>query len=252
MRYLYAFSLAWALCTRVPLPRRCFPPDADPRLQSLSVMFYPGVGIVLGMILLLAYVLLASTGSTFVIAALLVSAWAGLTGAMHLDGLADSVDAYFAAHKGDVFVLKVFKDPHCGPMAVVAVVLVLLLKFAALVTLIEQQRLVLPLLVALCVSRALVFPFMAFTPYLRAQGLASDMALTGYRKGWLISAVTVLLICTTVFPVVFLWVVPAVGLTLYWRHIGMKTMGGFVGDCVGALIEMVEVVILVMAVMLCF
>lgn len=215
-------------------------------------MFYPAVGIVLGVIMLLAYVPLMNTASPFMIAALLVSVWVGLTGAMHLDGLADSVDAYFAAHKGDVVVLKVFKDPNCGPMAVVAVILVLLLKFVALATLIEQQRWVLPLLAALCISRALVFPFMAFTPYLRERGLASDMALTGYRKLWFMSAIAAVLICTAIFPVVFLWLVPAVGLTFYWRHIWLKTMGGFVGDCLGALIEMVEVVILVTAVLLCF
>lgn len=252
MKYLYAFSLAWALCTRIPLSRACYPSHVSGHLQSLSVLFYPMVGLLVGAILLLLYLLLPEAVGALFSAAVLVAVWVMLTGAMHLDGLADSIDAYFASHKGGAETLAIFKDPSCGPMAVVAIVLVLLLKVAALTVLIEQQQLLLPLMCALVISRGLVFPFMAFTPYLRHQGLAHGMVLTRYRRGWFLVSTLALLITVIIFPVVIIWVLPAMGLAFYWRHIWLKAIGGFVGDCLGALIEMIEVLILIMAVLLCY
>lgn len=250
MNYLYAFSLAWALCTRVPLPKGCYPVQITPHLQSLSVSFYPLVGLLLGALLLMLYAVLpAHTGALFS-AVILVCVWVALTGAMHLDGLADSVDAYCAGHKGDAVAMKVFKDPASGPMAVAAVVLVLLLKVAALAVLLEQQQLF-ALFAALFVSRWLLFPAMAFTPYVRERGMASEMLLKPFVKRWLLVSGIGLIIVMAVAPLAAFWFIAAAGLAFVWRRMWMKTIGGFVGDCLGAQVELTEALILVLAVLSC-
>ena len=77
--------------------------------------------------------------SPWIAAILLVGLWIILTGALHLDGLADCVDAIYAGHsviqideKSDQLrrekILTVLKDPSAGSMAVVALILILLLK----------------------------------------------------------------------------------------------------------------------------
>ncbi|WP_173644308.1 adenosylcobinamide-GDP ribazoletransferase, partial [Xanthomonas citri] len=71
-------------------------------------------------------------------AALLLSAWVWLTGALHLDGLADTTDAWVGGMGERRRTLAIMKDPASGPMAVTAVVLVLLLKCAALASLLAQ------------------------------------------------------------------------------------------------------------------
>lgn len=65
-------------------------------------------------------------------AALLLVFWVLATGALHLDGLADSADAWVGGLGDRERTLAIMKDPCCGPAAVVALVVVLLVKFAAL------------------------------------------------------------------------------------------------------------------------
>lgn len=250
MTYLHAFSLAWALCTRVPLPSRCFPQHISARVQSLSVLFYPLVGLLLGALLLALYAVLPGGIDAFVSAVIVLSAWVALTGAMHLDGLADSIDAYCAGHKGGAVVLDVFKDPASGPTAVVAIVLVLLSKVAALSVLIEHQQWI-PLVAALFIGRWLLFPFMAFTPYVREGGLASDMAVRPFIKSWLVVSAVGLAVIAALSPIVLLWLLAAGAFAYYWRYIWLKTIGGYVGDCLGALIEITETLVLVLAVLSC-
>lgn len=252
MKYLRAFCVAWALCTRVPLPRRCYPRHISSQLQSLSVLFYPLVGLILAALLALLGSVLPTVQSSVFSAAVVVAVWVVLTGAMHLDGLADSVDAYCASHSGQASVLEVFKDPACGPMAVVAIVLVLLLKVTALSVLFAHQQWLVPLVVALFMGRALLFPYMAFTPYVREQGLASAMVLVPYSRTWLIGAVVAFTITVAVAPGVGAWVLGAALFAGFWRSLWRAKIGGFVGDCLGALVELVEMLVLVMAAFSCF
>jgi adenosylcobinamide-GDP ribazoletransferase len=73
-------------------------------------------------------------------AALLLALWVLLSGALHLDGLADSADAWLGGFGDRERTLQIMKDPRSGPIAVVTLVLVLLLKFCALWVLVEQGR----------------------------------------------------------------------------------------------------------------
>jgi adenosylcobinamide-GDP ribazoletransferase len=65
-------------------------------------------------------------------AALLLTVWVLLSGGLHLDGLADSADAWLGGFGDRERTLTIMKDPRSGPIAVVVLVLVLLLKFCAL------------------------------------------------------------------------------------------------------------------------
>lgn len=68
----------------------------------------------------------------------LQAVWVGLSGGLHLDGLADTADAWIGGHADRQRTLEIMKDPRSGPIAVVVLLLVLLLKFAALVVLLGQ------------------------------------------------------------------------------------------------------------------
>lgn len=252
MNYVHAFALAWSLCSRLPFPRQLYPQHVSVQLQSLSVLFYPVVGLLLGALLWLVYALLPAGAGTLFAAVIVVSAWALLTGAMHLDGLADSVDAHCASHKGDAVTLNVFKDPASGPMAVVAVVLVLLIKIAALSALMDIQQWLVPLLASMLISRWLIFPFMAFTPYLRVQGLARDIAVKPLIPRWLVISGIAIVVAAAVSPVIILWLVAAAAFAAYWRALWLRSIGGYVGDCLGALVEIAEALILFLAVLTCY
>ncbi len=223
--------------TRIPVPSRVFA-DADAAKRSLP--FHPLVGLLIGA-LLCALSWLLRDAPPLLAAAVLLAAWVGLTGALHLDGLADSADAWVGGLGDRERTLAIMKDPRSGPMAVATVVLVLLLKFAALASLPVQAW---PLLLAApMIGRAL--PVLAFitTPYARMQGMGS--ALTGASRAWSVAALMLSLAfvaCCGVAACVGM----ALALLLFiaWRHACMKRLGGFTGDTLGALVELGEVAVL--------
>lgn len=223
--------------TRIPVPARVF---ADAGAAKRSLPFYPLVGLLIGA-LLCGLSWLLRDAPPLLAAAVLLAAWVGLTGALHLDGLADSADAWVGGLGDRERTLAIMKDPRSGPMAVAAVVLVLLLKFAALASLPVQAW---PMLLAApVVARAwLVLAFIT-TPYARAQGMGS--ALTGASRAW--SAVALLLALAVV---VACGVAASLGLGMSllvfiaWWHACLKRLGGFTGDTLGALVEICEVAVL--------
>jgi adenosylcobinamide-GDP ribazoletransferase len=120
------------------LPIR-LPGMPQPQELGRSLLFYPVVGLLFGVLLWgLNSVLMGAP--LLLHAALLLTAWVLLSGGLHLDGLADSADAWLGGFGDRERTLTIMKDPRSGPIAVVTLGMVLLLKFTALVALIEQPN----------------------------------------------------------------------------------------------------------------
>src|SRR3981081_3550844 len=120
----------------------CFPirlatPPAG-REVGLSLLWYPALGLLLGLLLWVAAMLLSPL-ATPLAAAVVLAAWVSCTGALHLDGLADTADAWVGGHGNRERTLAIMKDPCWGRGAVAAVVGLLLVKFAALSALREAR-----------------------------------------------------------------------------------------------------------------
>ncbi len=252
---LQSFAIAMSLLTRIPLPRSCWSENVSSNAgYSASILWYPIVGLVLAVCLFAVYFLLSSFGlNQGLLAALILCAWIGLTGALHLDGLADCSDAIFAAHSNKKNPLDVMKDPHSGAIAIVSIVLVLLVKFSALEHLLTSNEVMLQtLLVALVFSRCAVTAFMLCTPYVRQSGIATNINPNVVRKPLFISWVILLLVSLLLLPPI--WIISTLAsmalLLFWWRKKWIKMIGGYTGDCVGGLIELSESLILVLAVIL--
>jgi adenosylcobinamide-GDP ribazoletransferase len=166
-------------------------------------------------------------------AALVLLAWVAVTGALHLDGLADLTDALAASHRDPQRFLTVLADPHIGTFGVVSVVLTLLLKFAALAQLAPSALGAVVLVPAW--GRLGPLLWARWLPALKP-GRGADFARR-LRGGWII--VWVLLLSgasLSVAPVlcIAMAVIPAFGGWLRWR------VGGVNGDCLGAGVEVTE------------
>lgn len=215
-----------------------------PQEMGRSLLFYPLVGLLFGAILWALNGLLL--GSPVVLhAALLLTVWVLLSGALHLDGLADSADAWLGGFGDRERTLTIMKDPRSGPIAVVTLVLVLLLKFAALLALIEQQHSVFLIIVPL-IGRAALLGLFLTTPYVRAGGLGQALADHLPRRAgrWVlvVSAVGCVLIAglsgvlaLVLAALVFVWL----------RQVMLRRLGGATGDTAGALLELLEMAVLV-------
>lgn len=225
------------------LPIR-LPGMPEPQQLGRSLLFYPLVGLLFGGILWVLNLVL--TGAPLLLhAALLLTAWVLLSGALHLDGLADSADAWLGGFGDRERTLTIMKDPRSGPIAVVTLVLVLLLKFCALLALIEQGHAVMLIIVPLLGRAALLGLFLT-TPYVRAGGLGQALAdHLPRRAGWWVlgaSALACLLIAGV--KVIVALVVAFVGF-VWLRRVMMRRLGGTTGDTAGALLELLEMAVLV-------
>ena len=235
------FWIALQFLSSLPIS---LPGMPQPRALGRSLLYYPLVGLLFGVLLWGLNALLADT-PLLLHAALLLTAWVLLSGGLHLDGLADSADAWLGGFGDRERTLTIMKDPRSGPIAVVALVLVLLLKFCALLALIEQQHSVALLIVPLIGRSALLGVFLT-TPYVRAGGLGQALADHLPRKaGWWVLGLSAVA-CVLLAGVAGLWALGLAAAGFVWlRQVMMRRLGGTTGDTAGALLEVLEVGMLV-------
>lgn len=241
MNRLLPLLIALQFLTRVPvrLPRPPTPPE-----QGQALLWYPLVGLLIGAVLALAAEAMDAQ-PPLLVAALLLCLWVAVTGALHLDGLADSADAWAGGRGDPARCLAIMKDPAAGPVAVVAVVLVLLLKFSALCALLPAAApwlLVLPPLL----GRASVPMLFLTSAYVREDGLGVAAAHHLPRTAAVAVVAVVLVGClwisgrTGVVAVAAL----AAAFATVW-HLARRHLGGFTGDVAGALVEITETAVVV-------
>jgi len=204
-------------------------------INGYAVMFYPAVGFLLGSILYIVVDFLTPfmgyEHSLMVIFAL----WVVLTGALHLDGLSDTIDGLFVDKKR---ALEVMKDPHIGGMGMIFSVVFLMLKASALLS----MGLVFLLPVILLLSRFMVVVAIFFFGYITPQGMGS-LAKEEFSFLEFLIASAYVIGCVVYFDV---WQLACVALgTMLLLSFGFtKRYGGFNGDMYGFSIEVVELVLL--------
>ncbi|MCV4261662.1 adenosylcobinamide-GDP ribazoletransferase [Pseudomonas capsici] len=229
------------------LPIR-LPGMPQPEELGRSLLFYPLVGVLFG-VLLMALNLVLEGAPAMLHAALLLTAWVLLSGGLHLDGLADSADAWLGGFGDRERTLSIMKDPRSGPIAVVTLMLVLLLKFTAILALIESHNSI-ALLLAPLIGRSALLGLFLCTPYVRAGGLGQALAdhlprRTGQRV-LLISAGT----CVLLGGWAGLIALVAATAGFFWlRQLMLRRLGGTTGDTAGALLELLEVLVLLAVVL---
>lgn len=125
------YFIAFQFLTILPVPA---PKQYEAHDLGRSTAWFPLVGLSIGGLLVLADMALTPLFPRHLTDALLVALLAGITGALHLDGLADVCDG-LAARGGKERFLAVMKDSRVGAVGVVGLVLLLLLKYAALLAL---------------------------------------------------------------------------------------------------------------------
>ncbi|NWD72255.1 adenosylcobinamide-GDP ribazoletransferase [Pseudomonas gingeri] len=225
------------------LPIR-LPGMPEPREMGRSLLCYPLVGLLFGAVLY-AFDWMLAGAPLLLHAALLLTAWVLLSGGLHLDGLADSADAWLGGFGDRERTLLIMKDPRSGPIAVVTLVLVLLLKFCALLALIEQQQTLVLWIVPLIGRSALLGLFLT-TPYVRAGGLGQALAdHLPRRAGWTVLLASALF-CGVLAGFKGAWALGLAALGFCWlRQLMMRRLGGTTGDTAGALLELLEMLVLV-------
>lgn len=235
-----AFWTALQFLTRLPAPTL---KEYTPKDRGRSVLYYPLIGLIIGALLVLMHTLLTASDAG-VRSALLLTSWVLVTGGLHLDGLADSADAWLGGHGDRARTLEILHDPRSGPAAIMLVVLVLIVKFAALQALAPTAWPV--LLIAPVLGRAAMVGLFLTTAYVRAHGLGSAQAqyLPRRAAAWILLACAVGILALVPGTGWLLLGVTLIGVYLL-RRLMIKRLGGTTGDTLGATCEIIEALILV-------
>lgn len=230
--YLKAFLLSVSLLTRFPVTHL---PDLRPEDSGYSALFYPLTGLLIGICLCLP-VWLFPGASPWLVAAIITVLWAVITGGLHLDGLADSADAWLGGLGDKEKTQRIMKDPLVGSAGVIAIVSIMLLKFAALVTLIGQGGWIIVLLAPL-LGRSMILALFLTTPYARTGGMASSVIEYLPRKTALLIMAFCYLLCVAVSLSGMLFAMLGF---FALRYLMLKYLQGCTGDTAGGLVEASE------------
>ncbi|MEM7152718.1 MAG: adenosylcobinamide-GDP ribazoletransferase [Myxococcota bacterium] len=232
---------AFAFLTRLPVGNAAF----DGRDVGRALGWFPVVGLVVGLI---QWMVLLATAALppWVSATLAAVVMALVTGAFHLDALADMADGFGGGHtRADV--LRIMRDHVIGAYGGVALILGLSLRIAVVASLIACGRAGVWVCVAAAVAKWSSALLGWRLPYARRETTGVGSAVTDHM-GWpeLLQATTAAVLIAMLalgwkgaLPLVVTLVV-AVGMGRWC----MRRIGGVTGDTLGATTELCELAIL--------
>jgi adenosylcobinamide-GDP ribazoletransferase len=179
-------------------------------------------------------------------ALLAIAATMLVTGCLHEDGLSDTVDG-FGGGRTRERTLEIMRDSRIGSYGAAALVLSILLRWTALAELASPSAAFAALIAAHGASRAILPTFMRRLPRARTDGLSAG-------AGEVDRATAGVALALGVLSLLFLGLAPAIlgaillaGLFFAFRWLCMSKIGGQTGDTVGALQQLAEILVLLIA-----
>ena len=261
------FLLLLSFMTRIPMPKT----DYDEEKLGKSMKYFPVVGIIIGFILLFFciifnFILKNISYSAILPLMIIVVILTDLitTGALHLDGLADTFDGIFS-YRSKHKMLEIMKDSRLGSNGALALILYFLLKFILLFSLIIESRegAVYAIMTYPVIARFCSVVSCASSPYARGSGMGKTFVDNTKTCGLIVAAIITILYTTgmvfmpfilftnyslpiqfiikTIFIIVV--IVLLLGIFAYaFSKLIERKIGGITGDTLGALLEISSLV----------
>lgn len=241
MRWFYRIILAFQLLTRIPLR---FKHAYEPEDYAASVYFFPVAGLTVGAVTALFYAICDIAGLYVIGYVLAAFIPVLLTGALHLDGMADTCDALFSV-RGRERMLEIMHDPRLGVMGVCALVTDLIVRIALIIELsliltpysMEMVILILPVM-----GKISLIAGGALHTYARSEGMGKHHIDQMHQFHMLIAVAVGCVMVELLFNAAWMALVAVpliVGVIAAWRF--SRKLGGLTGDTLGALNELGEV-----------
>jgi adenosylcobinamide-GDP ribazoletransferase len=243
MHQLRLFFTALQFFTRLPIPGWV---GFDPAWLNQASRYFPLVGLVVA----------AITGATYALtawflpapAAVIISTATGIyaTGAFHEDGFADMCDG-FGGGMTPERVLEIMKDSRIGAYGAIGTICLLALKLTML-SMLPPLAAIGALFIAHPLSRLMATSLIWRLDYARTEGKAKPLAQKMSGAEFLIAAITAILPALAVIEVRWLtWeallagVIVATVATIWLARKFVRRIGGYTGDCLGAVQQVSEV-----------
>ena len=242
------FLTAVRFLTIIPLPGRR---EVSPEEVGRSIVYFPLVGLIIGLILVGLNWLLDPLLPSALINVLLVVFLVAISGAFHLDGFVDTCDG-MAGHKTVEERWRVMKDSRAGAFGIIGVCCLLLVKYVSLSN-VPESWLVETLVLMPVVSRwAMVYAVFAY-PYAKPSGLGK-----AFKQGASWPRFTVATLITLVVAVILAQLTGFIIMLAVWVIVVVMAaylkgkFGGLTGDTYGAINEVAEVGMLLLVCLLAY
>ncbi len=240
---MHRFILALQFLTVIPFYKNLEVNEED---LGKSALYFPMVGLIIGGCLVCSNLLLSFFLPRSVVDGMLIVILVLMTGSIHLDALADTVDG-IASGKERNEKLRIMKDGQVGAMGAVAVFLVLMLKYLALAALPEylknQSLLLMPVMGRW--SQVSVAYFSDYAGIKKGLGFPMTRHVTPLIFIFTTS-ISVLVAAYLFHYRGFIIAVLVVSFCLLYSRFFKRALGGVTGDVLGAANEITEVAVLLM------
>ncbi len=243
---LASFLAALRFLTIVPLAWRC---EQDGRFFVASLPWFPVIGLLIGLAAALFISCLMPFFPPPVLAMVAIVLLAGVSGCLHLDGLADSGDGLLSSRPRER-ILEIMRDSHTGAMGVIAIVVVLLGKYAALSSLgaLGATTLIATLIAMPLAGRCAIVLTMACLPYAReGEGLGRLFYSPSSRWAalWSLALLAAVLTWVGGWRMLLTVLVALLTTVLFFSLWCRARIGGATGDTLGAVCELTEMMVAV-------
>jgi len=238
MKWLRSCAAAFRFLTIIPLPSSFGCKSDD---LANSTVFFPLVGVFLGCLASGGAWVLWEILPPSVAAVSLTLLLLSFSGALHLDGLADSADGFFSSRDREG-VLEIMRDSRVGAMGAIALIMVLLFKFSCLSGLNQLQAVKISFLMPVA-GRCTLVIMMTLLPYIRLEGGLGTLFYsrrTGFAAMFAVVALFVLSFLVQGVHGLALASLVVLVILLFSLYSNRK-IGGVTGDVLGAGCEISEV-----------
>jgi adenosylcobinamide-GDP ribazoletransferase len=234
---LETFLGALRFFTRLPVPGQL---GQDGVALEKAIRYYPVVGMIIGAVAAVAFALTSCfwPKTLAVLAAMVAAIY--VTGAIHEDGWSDMVDGFGGGWTKER-ILDIMRDSCVGSFGATALVVMLLARFFALVE-IDLRLVPIALIAGHALSRLCATCVLSALDYARSDGKAKAFSNHLGRGELLLATVTGLLPLLLFSPQqALLGLLLAVLSTLWLARMFKRQIGGYTGDCIGAVQQLAEV-----------
>ena len=214
-------------------------------------MFFPLIGLLIGLVLagidfLLSYILPSSIINVIIITGLAV-----LSGGLHLDGLADTIDGTCGSRSREER-LEIMRDSRIGSIGALGLTLILLIQFITLNSIPDEYRMGV-IILAPALSRWAMVNAIFVYPCARPDGLGKNFKGQLIGLEYALDTVASILLCLILFKLGGVVIMAAVWLTADLSSILIsRKLGGMTGDTYGAINEFVVMVVFLVLSLLAF
>ncbi len=234
------FLLILSFLTTIPVGRAA---KYNENSFRASIVYFPLIGNIIGILNYLVYIIFGLAFEGYLLITFIVLSEFCFSGALHLDGLADTFDGFFSARSTEKK-LEIMKDSRIGTHGVLAIVFCVLFKIFLLYEL--RDELLFYIIAMPIVSRGLASVFMYKTYYpAEHSGIASPfigkISFTAFLTSILLSVLfTFVVLKSAGIILIFLTLI----FNFNYKNYCISKIGGITGDIIGGGIELSEIIFL--------